>query len=50
MSYADATAHGYNKPLEKQPHPDLGLLNTTPARDESVPDVDKAKVRHHRVY
>jgi hypothetical protein len=28
----------------KQPHPDPGLLNTAAANDETVPDIDKAKV------
>jgi hypothetical protein len=43
MSYAAVTAHNA-PPLSQQPHPDLGLLNTTAANDETIPDIDKEKV------
>jgi len=43
MSYANVTAHNA-PPLSQQPHPDLGLLNTSNPSDESLPDVDTAHV------
>jgi hypothetical protein len=43
MSYAAVIAHNA-PPLSQQPHPDLGLLNTAATNDETIPDIDKAKV------